>query len=247
MHRGLEAVGNFSISRKLAVGFACVLTSAAALAVTVFFATQAVDTAARVNTAAHSVVIDIERAAAAQYDQAHTARGYIITQVDRHAKLYAEAGQLFDQQIAAARRDAETNAAALAAVAKLEAANTAWRKEIGDPEIKWAGDSKTLEQAVEIARSARSSDMMRGFRSALEEARDTIANWSRDAEQVHVSTGDEPPRGEDQRRHVQHRGTSPGFPNRFRPGSSDPSTGRRHGQTMRETKPEVVDGTESRA
>ena len=180
-------MGTFDISRKLALGFACVLTSAAGMAVTVFFATQAVDTAAKINSAAHSTVIDIERAAAAQYDQAHTARGYIITQVERHAQLYAAATELFDRELAAARHDAADNAGTLAAITKVEAANRAWRKEIGDPEIKFSSDPKTVDKAVEIARSPYSSQMMQGFRDALQEARETIGIWSQSAAQSQAS------------------------------------------------------------
>jgi methyl-accepting chemotaxis protein len=167
-------LANLPIAQKLVLGFACILAIFAAVSVAIFGALAHVEGAEAANTAAHAVLVDLEQLTAARYDQSQTARGFIITHVERHANLYAAATQLFDETLARTENDASAapdHAEALDAVAKLAAAAAGWKKVVGDPEVQLARDPATFDQAVEVAKSPKSSAHMQQFREALGEAR----------------------------------------------------------------------------
>jgi methyl-accepting chemotaxis protein len=167
-------LANVRIAHKLVLGFACILAIFGAVSAAIFSALARVESAEAANTAAHAVLIDLEQLTAARYDQAQTARGFIITRVERHANLYAAATKLFDETLARAQNDAAAapdSAAALEAIAKLAAAASGWQKEVGDPEVLLARDPATLDQAIEVAKSPNSSARMQEFREALDNAR----------------------------------------------------------------------------
>ena len=167
-------LANVRIAHKLVLGFACILAIFAAAAGAIFSALAHVESAEAANTAAHAVLIDLEQLSAARYDQSQTARGFIITRVERHANLYAAATKLFDETLAKTQNDAGTapdSTVALDAIAKLAAAASGWQKEVGDPEVLLARDPATLDQAVDVAKSPKSSAHMQEFREALDKAR----------------------------------------------------------------------------
>jgi methyl-accepting chemotaxis protein len=167
-------LANVRIAHKLVLGFACILAIFAAAAGAIFSALAHVESAEAANTAAHAVLIDLEQLSAARYDQSQTARGFIITRVERHANLYAAATKLFDETLAKTQSDAGAapdSAAAIDAVAKLAAAASGWQMDVGDPEVLLARDPATLDQAVDVAKSPRSSAHMQEFREALDKAR----------------------------------------------------------------------------
>jgi len=172
---------NVTISKKITVAFACVLIVVAATSITAFLAIRSAKNAADSYDRANLVIADLERAVAAQFDESQVVRGYLITNgIARHAMLYAEATKLFDKEMATARKDATGQPEVLAQLDKVEAAHVAWRNEIGDREIALGHDPKTMPQAVAIAQSAHSSDMMKGFRAATLEARTKFRDWARE-------------------------------------------------------------------
>jgi methyl-accepting chemotaxis protein len=170
------SLANMRIARKLTLGFACLLAVFAAVAGAIFISAARVERTQAANIAAQAMLVDLEQLAAARYDQSQTARGFIIIRTERHANLYAAATKLFDETLAKTREDALASPdpdpdAASAAMARLADAAADWQREIGDPEVSLTRDPATVEQAIEVAKSARSSELMQNFRDALQNAR----------------------------------------------------------------------------
>ena len=168
------SLANMRIARKLTLGFAVILAVFAAVGGAIFIAAARVERAQGANIAAQALLVDLEKLAAARYDQSQTARGFIIIRTERHANLYAAATKLFEETLARTREDALASPdpdSATAAVAKLTDTAADWRREIGDPEVDLTRDSTTAEKAIEVAKSARSSELMQKFRDALQNAR----------------------------------------------------------------------------
>ena len=167
------SLANMRIARKLALGFAFILAVFAAVGGAIFVSAARVERAQSADLAAQALLIDLEKLAAARYDQSQTARGFIIIRSDRHARLYSEATKLFADTLARTRADAlaSPDPAAAAAIAKLADAAADWQREIGDPEIDLTRDPATADKAIEVAKSARSSELMQNFREALQNAR----------------------------------------------------------------------------
>jgi methyl-accepting chemotaxis protein len=164
-----------TIAKKLSVAFACVLIVVATTGIASFVASWNASSARDANVKANRILDHLNRAIAAQYDQAATARGYLITGgVARHANLYAEAVKLFDEQLAATRQDAADNPEIGTSIDKFMAANAAWRKDIGDREIEFGRDPQTMPDAIAIAKSAQSTEMMKQFRAAAEDTRSAV-------------------------------------------------------------------------
>jgi len=174
------SLANLRIARKLTLGFAVILAIFAVVGGAIFILAARVERAQSANVAAQALLVDVEKLAAARYDQAQTARGFIIIRTDRHSRLYGEATKLFDETLARTREDALASPdpdAAGAALAKFADAAAAWQQEIGDPEINLTRDPATANQAIEVAKSARNSELMQKFRDALQSAR-TVATAS---------------------------------------------------------------------
>ncbi len=170
---------NIPIAKKLAVAFACVLAICGTA--TLFVIVAALNANEALGTSAKVMLVDgdLERAIAAQFEQALSARSFLVrTAGEQAADLYAAAVQRFDKDIAAARQHAEDQPAVLALVDKVAAANAAWRHDIGDPEIRLGDDPQTMPEAADIAKSAQSSEMMKAVRAAAEDARAKIATWA---------------------------------------------------------------------
>jgi methyl-accepting chemotaxis protein len=168
------ALANMRIGRKLSLGFAVILAVFAAVGGAIFVSAARVERAQGANIAAQALLVDLEKLAAARYDQSQTARGFIIIRTERHARLYGEATELFDETLAKTRADALASPdpdAATAAAATLAGAAADWRREIGDPEVSLTRDPTTADKAIEVAKSARSSELMQKFRDALQNAR----------------------------------------------------------------------------
>ncbi|MGO9133914.1 MAG: methyl-accepting chemotaxis protein, partial [Methylovirgula sp.] len=170
---------NVTISKKITVAFAGVLVVVAATSIFAFAAIRSAGSAAEAYGKANLVIADLERAIAAQFDEAHVSRGYLLTNgVARHAMLYENAVQEYAKQMATARKHAAGEPEMLAALDKVDTAASAWRHDIGDPEIALGHDPKTMPQAIAIAQSAHSTEMMKGFRAAAGEARAKFGAWA---------------------------------------------------------------------
>ncbi len=183
-------LANVRIAHKLVIGFACILAIYAPISAAIFAALARVESAQTANQAAHAVLIDIEQLAAARYDQAQTARGYILIRIERHANLYAAATKIFNETLARARSDAlasPDSASAVDALTKLAAAAANWQREVGDPEIQLTRDPATVDQAIEIAKSPHSSVRMQEFRDALQNARVVVGADLKRSEEAQAS------------------------------------------------------------
>jgi methyl-accepting chemotaxis protein len=168
------SLANMRIARKLTLGFAVILAVFAAVGGAIFVSAARVERAQGANIAAQAMLVDLEQLAAARYDQSQTARGFIIIRTERHANLYAAATKLFAETLARTREDALASPdpdAAAAAIAKLADAAADWQREIGDQEVDLTRDPATVDKAIEVAKSARSSELMQKFRDALQNAR----------------------------------------------------------------------------
>jgi methyl-accepting chemotaxis protein len=172
------ALANMRIARKLTLGFACLLAVFAAVSAAIFVSAARVERTQAADIAAQAMLVDLEKLAAARYDQSQSARGFIIIRTQRHADLYAAATKLFAETLDRTRGDALASPdpdAAAAAMAKLADAAADWQREIGDPEVNLTRDPATVGQAIEVAKSARGSELMQKFRDALQNARDVGA------------------------------------------------------------------------
>jgi methyl-accepting chemotaxis protein len=175
----MPSMNNISIAKKLAVAFAGVLFVVVATSPFIFAAVRNASNEMAVDARASLVITHLERAIGDQFDQAHTARGYLITMgLPRHAMLYEKAVKSFDAEMAAAREHAKAQPAVLAELGKVMEANAAWRREIGDPEIRLGRDLQSIQKGVAIARSTHSSEMMKAFRAVADEARAKISTWA---------------------------------------------------------------------
>ncbi len=170
---------NVTITKKITVAFTCVLVVVAVTSIAAFVAIRTAQSAAESYDRANLLIADLERAIAAQFDESHVTRGYLITNgVARHAMLYEEATKLYEKEMATARKDAAGQPELLAELDKVDAAHANWRHEIGDQEIALGHDPKTMPQAIAIAQSAHSSDMMKAFRAAALHARSKFSDWA---------------------------------------------------------------------
>jgi methyl-accepting chemotaxis protein len=175
-------LANLPIAQKLALGFACILAVFAVVSVAIFSALARCEDAAAATTAANALIVDLEQLVAARYDQSQTARGYIITHVERHAGLYAEATKLFAETLARARSDAPANGPeAVEAIARVADAAALWERDGGNPEVELTRDSATADKAIEIAKSTNTSNLMKSFRAEVVKARALAATGLKNA------------------------------------------------------------------
>ena len=181
-------LANLPIAHKLTLGFVCILAVFAVVSVAIFCALARVEGAAEATTAANALIVDLEQLVAARYDQSQTARGYIITRVERHAGLYADATKLFAETLARARGDAVANGPeAVEAIGKVAEAAAAWEREGGNPEVELTRDPATADKAIEIAKSPNTSNLMKSFRAEVAKARALAAAGLKSAGEAQAS------------------------------------------------------------
>jgi methyl-accepting chemotaxis protein len=161
---------HLSLPRKLFIGFAAVLVVSAITSVLLFWLDDNAQNAFRGFQRSSAVLIDLNKAAAAHLDEAHTMRGFLITRVPRHAMLYDEAVKSFEEAIAGARSHAEGKPEIQAVIDKVAAASLAWRREIGDPAMRNARDPSTFDAGLALAKDPRASELQKAFRAALDQA-----------------------------------------------------------------------------
>ena len=180
---------NLKIAHKLMLGFACVLlavvTASGAILYFLDQNAQASDSADRLA----QVLDGLDRANTAHIDQAHTARGFVLTRgVQRHRNLYNEAIKLFEETISGTRNQASPYPEVVKALDRVATASRAWREDIGDKLIKFTLDPATFLQAIEVAQSKESSDRQAAFRDAAGDARTLISNRARAAAELDEAT-----------------------------------------------------------
>ena len=177
------------IAKKIAVAFAFVLFVVAVACAFVFMAIRSSDEAMATSTTANLLIADLERTVSAQFEQALAGEGYLVSKgVERYHVVYSTAVKRFETEVASARRHADGYPDVLALLDKVEAANSAWRQEIGDPEVKLGGNPQTLEQAIVLSGSEEARATMKAFRVAAKEAQAKTATWVVAARETQVQT-----------------------------------------------------------
>src|SRR5581483_264452 len=110
---------NLRLSRKFALGFACVLLSVGTTSALLFRTLRAVEASAQLNIVSNDVLDEVDRAVAAVFDQSQSVRSYTLTQDAVHAKRYEAAGRTFADRMASARRDAAAHPEILPLIGKI--------------------------------------------------------------------------------------------------------------------------------
>ena len=180
---------NLKIAHKLMLGFACVLLAVVAASGAILYFLDQNGRASDSATALAEILDGLDRANTAHIDQAHTARGFVLTRgVQRHRNLYNEAVKLFDDTIADVRASAAPYPEIEKSLDRVAAASRAWRADIGDKLISYTLDSATFQKAIEVAQSKESSDRQVAFRDASGEARALIASRTKAAAELDRQT-----------------------------------------------------------
>eukprot|EP01037_Dinobryon_pediforme_P007289 gene7289-7360_t len=118
---------------------------------------------------ANITMAHLSHAATAHLDQAHTMRGYLLTGVERHAKLYQSAVSLFHDEMIAAQSTPNIDADVKRSLEKVEAASASWRAQVGDPAVQKYKD-KAVDEALAIAKAPKASELQQAFRDQLSAA-----------------------------------------------------------------------------
>ena len=170
------SIANLKIAHKLWLGFGGVLF-AMLMATGVVYVTVNFNSRATAASASLSEVLDgLDRANAAHLDQAHTARGYILTQgVARHRNLYNEAVKQFEDIMVETRAKAASHPDVVESLDLVVKASRSWR-EFGDKMIEFAAAPATIQKAVEVAQSKEASDRQAAYRETSAKARGVIAS-----------------------------------------------------------------------
>jgi len=168
------SLSNIGIGRKLAIGFACILVAVAVMNATLFGLLRAADHAAGENAAFYKTIGDLDRSARAAAEESRASRGYIIARQEGFQRAYDAAAMDFANMMALARKDAPPSPAILALIDKVESAEAAYRREIGDPVIRLTHDNPTSEQATELSNSDRAQSTFASLQKAVDETRADI-------------------------------------------------------------------------
>ncbi|MEI9915574.1 MAG: hypothetical protein WDN29_06885 [Methylovirgula sp.] len=132
-------------------------TTSIAIEVAVHHAESSIEARA----ASFRLVDHLDNALAAQYDLNGLARGLLLSDDKAHFRgLYAAATQIFSNQIADARVEANGDPEMLATLDKFAAAGDTWHRETGDVEMQLGSDPKTVSQALALARTSAGGNAM---------------------------------------------------------------------------------------
>ena len=171
-----------SLIQKLFMSFAVVLVCSAGASGLLLHLDGQASSMLDASQQANVAMVHLSHAATAHLDQAHTMRGFLLTGVERHAKLYQSAVSLFHEEIVAAQNTANIDEEVKQALNKVEAASLTWRQQIGDPAIQKYRD-KAIDEALAIARAPRASELQQAFRDQLALAETKIQNLSNSRQQ----------------------------------------------------------------
>ena len=180
------SINNLTISRKLAAAFTFVLVATALSILVTFQSMQRIDATSQSASVASAQETATLGAIAAHIDMAHTMRGYLLTGVERHKRLYGEAGDLFSKSIkdGVAADSTGQNAQTRDNLLRLQEASANWRKQIGEPVISLSSDPSTRGQGTAIATSALSSQLQQSFREAADASLKSIREWQATSSQA---------------------------------------------------------------
>jgi methyl-accepting chemotaxis protein len=155
-------LANLKVSRKLALGLACVLVVFAVTGTAFFFTLLSIDRANSGVAAAVSLDKDVVRAVSAVYDEQQARSD------KAGAAAVQAAAQRFADQMSAARRIIETNPEHAAVAVDLQAMETtaaAWRQQAASQDAEPASDP------------ARATAAFEAFRAAAKSAQEKVDSW----------------------------------------------------------------------
>jgi methyl-accepting chemotaxis protein len=175
---------NASIADKISAGSKIIIAILAIAEISLFFSLRELDQTTREQTISQTARAEVEKCIATVEDQIASARGYIITSNPRFVKSYDNAVKAQLDTLNAARTTAEGSPEVIAALHKLEAAAAAYRNVIGDPEMEFARDPKTIDKAIDLAKNEQAAELRRNIRSAAAEAQDRISAWLQRSQSV---------------------------------------------------------------
>ncbi|MDB5642574.1 MAG: methyl-accepting chemotaxis protein [Hyphomicrobiales bacterium] len=161
-----------SIPRKLTLAFAITLASFAASGAVIYKSMTDGSQNSIAASLMHAQQLENMNAAAAHLDMAQTVRGFLLTGVERHKKLFEAAGVKFNESMSRSLDlvAKSGNQEALTALRNMQNASHQWKAEIGDQIIRLTVDPKTRDEALTVAMSPRSSEFQQKFRDAQAEA-----------------------------------------------------------------------------
>ena len=154
-----------SIPRKLTLAFAITLASFATSSGIIYNTMLLDEQIGLQSRMTNDQELESTNAAAALMDMSQSARGYLLTNVERHKGLYEAASLHFNESMSKAiELTAKTNSTeASTALKNMQAAGRQWQSEIGDPIIRLTADPRTREEALALALSPRSTDVQQKF------------------------------------------------------------------------------------
>jgi methyl-accepting chemotaxis protein len=173
-------LSNLDISRKIAIGFACVLLGVATMCATLFFLMSVLDTAADKASRAFLFAEDIDQAISAISEQSNASRGYLIGRDERFIPNFDEAVRQFAAMIAKARKNAAEQADILTSIDQVEETGKLWTDEVAAPTMRLVRDGD-FARAAEITKSPASTAAFEAFKSAAAQARAKAASWTDEA------------------------------------------------------------------
>ena len=127
-----------SIPRKLTLAFAITLASFATSSGIIYNTMLLDEQIGLQSRMTNDQELESTNAAAALMDMSQSARGYLLTNVERHKGLYEAASLHFNESMSKAiELTAKTNSTeASTALKNMQAAGRQWQSEIGDPIIR---------------------------------------------------------------------------------------------------------------
>lgn len=162
-----------SIPRKLTLAFAITLSSSAISSVIIYNAMQDRAHTSQLSTLTNAQQLATMSGVAAHLDMAQTVRGFLLTGVERHKRLYEAAAVSFNEHITKAIElgdKADSHRGVVNALRGMQTASHQWKSEIGDNIIRLATDPATRPEGLAIAMSPRSSEFQQRFRDAQSDA-----------------------------------------------------------------------------
>jgi methyl-accepting chemotaxis protein len=168
---------DLTIAGKISVGGKFVLAIVGIIELALFFSLKQLSWDADAEALSQTARAEIEKSIGKVEDQIASSRGYIITGDQRFANAYDNAIKVGDEALNAARTAAAGHPEVLAVIDKLAASALAYRREIGDPQIKFAHDPQTKEMAIDLAKTPRAAELRGEIRVATTDAQTKISVW----------------------------------------------------------------------
>ncbi|ACK50413.1 methyl-accepting chemotaxis sensory transducer [Methylocella silvestris BL2] len=166
---------NWTIARKLGVGFGCVLLAVALMSGALWNALISLDSVASLNQRTQQLLDDVDLANAAAHEESRASLRFTLLRADRFLGMYNDAVQSFSDHLTAARRNAEGSPEILALLDKADGAGALYRRSVSDEIMRLTRENSTSQLALELANSDRASAILEALKGTIEEARTKVA------------------------------------------------------------------------